>query len=309
MPIYEQITVVDETFPTLTGAPQACQTVFKTQPWRLVHFFNGGLDLICADSIDKVGDINLNLIAYEIADAVMFTNYFLEGLTAFPYHPDYGYAGSIAASDCNKDGITLSVADLVYLIRVIVGDAVPYAKLQPVEARVTYGNGTFGVSAEMGAAYVVVEGDRTPVSLVDNMEMRYHFDGVNTNVLVYSFNAGETFAGDFLRVDGRIVSTEFATYDGQPVVAKLMPTSFEVEQNYPNPFNPSTMIDFQIPNGGSWQVDVYNINGQLVKTFSGSSESGFVTLEWDASDLSSGVYLYRVTDGKNSMTKKAVLLK
>jgi hypothetical protein len=324
VPVYNDVTGMDDDFPTLTGALdtaygvpylESCDKYYKVDHpefklWRLIHFYNGGLDLICADSIDAVGDINLNLIAYEIADAVMFTNYFLEGTSAFPYHPDYGYAGSIAASDCNKDGITLSVADLVYLIRVIVGDAVPYAKLQPVEARVTYGNGTFGVSAEMGAAHVVVEGDRVPVSLAGNMEMRYHFDGVNTNILVYSFNAGETFSGDFLRVDGRIVSTEFATYDGQPVVSKLMPTSFVLQQNYPNPFNPTTAIVFELPGPTSYRLTVYNIEGRIVDVFDGqASAPGVFRIDWNASDHASGVYLYRLDAGQFSQTRKMLLLK
>jgi len=116
-PIFNLITYLDNSFPTLTGAPVDTCDVFtdKGQPWRLVHFYNGGIDIICADDIDAVGDININNIPYEIADAVMFTNYFVNGIDAFGDHPE----GSIAASDTNKDGITLSVADLVYLIRVI----------------------------------------------------------------------------------------------------------------------------------------------------------------------------------------------
>jgi len=305
-PIFNLITYMDNTFPTLTGAIADSCDVFtdKGKPWRLVHFYNGGLDIICADDIDAVGDININNIPYEIADAVMFTNYFISGLSAFGSHVE----GSIAASDTNKDGITLSVADLVYLIRVIVGDALPYAKIEPIAANVTYGNNTFGVDLDMGAAHIVIEGNVAPELLADNMDMLVGFNGQNTNVLVYSLS-NESFTGNFLRTDGRIISTEFATYEGQPVVAKVVPTTFEVSQNYPNPFNPTTKIRVQIPNAGAWSMDIYNISGQLVESFSGVSESGFEDVVWDASSLSSGVYFYKVVAGQHSLTKKAVLLK
>ncbi|MEW5796774.1 MAG: T9SS type A sorting domain-containing protein [Candidatus Zixiibacteriota bacterium] len=306
-PIFTDITGLDQTMPTLTGAPSPECDVFtqKGRPWRLVHFRNGGLDLICADSIDAVGDINLNSIAYEIADAVMFTNYFINGLAAFGTHVE----GSIAASDTNKDGITLSVADLVYLIRVIVGDALPYDKISPVAARITYGGGIFSVDRPMGAGYIVVSGDVTPTLLAGNMEMVYGYNGENTNILVWS-REGNSFSGTFLRVDGQVVKTEFATDMGQPVVAKVVPADFSLSQNYPNPFNPSTKIDIAIPGiGVEWKLNIYNITGQLVESFSGVANDEFQTVIWDASDVSSGVYFYKLTAGNFSDTKKAVFLK
>jgi len=307
-PIYTNITGMDQTFPTLTGVPNIdeCDVSRKGHPWRVVHFNNGGLDLICADSIDMVGDINLNAIAYEIADAVMFTNYFVVGMSAFGEHG----AGSIAASDTNKDGLTLTVADLVYLIRVIVGDAVPYNKVTPTTAKLTVGNGIFSVDQPMGAALVVVSGNVTPTLLADNMKMDYGFNGENTNIIVYSYEANQTFSGSFLRADGQVVKTELATYYGQPVVAKVMPSDFALRQNYPNPFNPATKIEILIPREGvEWKLNIYNITGQLVESFSGVSQSGFESVVWDASGVSSGVYFYKLTAGDFSDTKKAVFLK
>jgi hypothetical protein len=309
--IFDEITGLDQTFPTLTGAPDIADCNQEIDgwkhPWRLVHLFNGGLDIVCADSIDAVGDININNIAYEIADAVMLTNYFINGVSAFGDHVE----GSIAASDTNKDGISLSVADLVYLIRVIVGDAVPYAKVEPRESVTQYfkqGNGTLAITGDIGAAHIVLEGDVVPTNLTGNMTMEYKFDGQNTNVVIYS-HTNQSFTGNFLQAEGNIVSRDFASNLGQTVVAKLVPTNFEVSQNYPNPFNPTTKFEFTVPNGGDWKLGIYNINGQLVETFSGNSVSGVEIVEWDASTLSSGVYFYNVVAGNNSVTKKAVLLK
>lgn len=251
-----------------------------------------------------IGDINCNRIPWEIADAVMFSNYFVNGLAAFESH-----AGeSIAASDVNRDHRPLKVADFQYLIRVIIGDALPYDHLFPVVARVTVGNGLFHVDRQMGAAYIVMAGDATPALLAGNMDMKYAFNGQNTNILVYSLD-GNSFSGDFLQADGDVLSTEFAAANGAPVNADVMPANFELHQNYPNPFNPSTTIKIDIPDRGvEWKLNIYNVTGQLVQNFSGVS-TGFDVVTWDASNVSSGVYFYKVTAGDYSATKKAVLLK
>ncbi len=296
------------TFPTYFGAPDVCEEGDKTQPVRFIDFGNGGVDIVCADSIDARGDINLNGEAYEIADAVMYSNYFVQGLGALPA----GFVeGAIAASDVNADGLTLSVADLVYLIRVVVGDAQEYPKVAPVAANVTVGNGLIAVDGEMGAAHVTVNGDVTPQLLAENMTMKYQFDAEQgvTNVLVYSMEEGQTFNGEFIAVNGEVASIELATYDGAPVNHKTLPSNFALNQNYPNPFNPTTVIGFSLPTATNWTIDVYNVAGQKVASHGEFSEAGTVEWEFNASDLASGVYFYKLTAGDFSATNKMVLLK
>jgi hypothetical protein len=298
-------------YPTYLGAQDECLEGSgfpdKPLPIRNIDFQNGGIDIICADSIDDRGDINMNGIPYEIGDAVMFTNFFIEGLSAFGDHID----ASVAASDCNADGIPLSVADLVYLIRVVVGDAQPYDKPNPEAATYVHDleSGILSVDADMGAAYMVVSGDANPRLLADNMEMKFRFDGTNTHILVYSLEAGGSFNGEFLAVNGDLVSIEMATYDGAPVAAKAVPASYSLAQNYPNPFNPTTTISFQLKQGGEWTINVFNVTGQLVDEISGYDEAGQVDVVWDASDLASGIYFYKLEAGTFAATKKAVLLK
>jgi hypothetical protein len=65
------------------GACEWCDVSDKLFPVRFIWFRNGGVDIACADSIDARGDINLNGIENEIADAVLFTNYFLYGISVF----------------------------------------------------------------------------------------------------------------------------------------------------------------------------------------------------------------------------------
>lgn len=313
--LYNRIdTIPNNSFPTYYGAPPQCNTyTAKGFPVRYVNFYNGGIDIVCADSIDAKGDVNLNGISYEIADAVMFTDYFVKGLSAFGTH----VAGSVAATDVNADGLTLSVADLVYLIRVVVGDALPTTKPDVVNLTYSYEHGVLGVdNAELGAAFVVVAGNVTPTLLANNVSMNYSFDGTNTRILVYPTFEGNTsksitgFTGNFLQFEGEIVSYEMATVDGAQVAGRLVPKSFSVDQNYPNPFNPKTTIHFGLPTAGNYSITFYNVNGQVVESVDGNAtEAGYVSYDWDASKLASGVYFYKVVAGNFSSVKKAVLLK
>ena len=88
------------------------------------------------------------------------------------------------------------------------------------------------------------------------------------------------------------------------------PFVFDVSQNYPNPSNPKSKIDFQIPNDGRVVVKVYDISGREVKTLMDDVKTtGFYTVEFDGSDISSGVYFYKISIGSFSQTKKMILVK
>jgi hypothetical protein len=293
-------------FPTQFGAPGVCDTYEKAFPLRLIDFQNGGVDIICVDSIDGRGDLNLNGLENEIADAVLYTNYFIYGSSVFSHE-----AAQTAASDVNADGIALTVGDLVYQIRIIIGDASPYPKaVSPIAVNMVNRNGNLEIAnnVSIGGAFVVVEGNVSPQLLADNMEMKYNFDGENTRILVYSFQ-GNSFTGEFLNVEGSIVSMELATRDGYPVDVDMLPTNFVLNQNYPNPFNPTTTVSFLVPVTTDWDVSIYNVNGQIVHQRSGHTEAGEVSFEWDASNLGSGVFFYRLTAGDFTDVKKMVLVK
>ncbi len=307
----------DDQFPEdaripFVGAPDYCLNPDPEKPSaiRLIDFVNGGIDIICADSIDVRGDINLNGAANEIADAVVFTNYFIYGLAAFTINQE----GQIAATDVNADGMVLSVADLTYLIRIIVGDALPIPKLLPVTAKYNIRDGILSVDQEMGAAYVVIKGYANPVNLTDNMEMKYAYDSENdvTKVLLYSMEKGHRFADDFLELNGTLIEIEIATYEGATVklITDLLPTEFVLHQNKPNPFNPITDMSFSLPVASDVILEIYNITGQKVATVAnGHFEAGTHTVRWDGSDYASGIYMYRITAGEFTDSRKMLLLK
>ncbi len=89
-----------------------------------------------------------------------------------------------------------------------------------------------------------------------------------------------------------------------------IPTTFNLEQNYPNPFNPSTTIKFSIPNNELVSLKIYNVLGQEVATLLNKEmKAGSYSVDFNASKLSSGVYIYNIRAGNFNVAKKMLLIK
>jgi len=89
-----------------------------------------------------------------------------------------------------------------------------------------------------------------------------------------------------------------------------IPQNFSLNQNYPNPFNPTTQISFTLPEAGLTTLEVYNMLGQRVATLVNNDMSaGTHSVNFNAEALSSGVYIYRLTAGNTSLTRKMMLVK
>jgi hypothetical protein len=86
--------------------------------------------------------------------------------------------------------------------------------------------------------------------------------------------------------------------------------SFELSQNYPNPFNPATKIKFELPKDGHVTLIVYNMLGQEVKVLINEfKEAGYYSIDFNAEELLSGMYFYKLESGSFSQVKKMTLLK
>jgi hypothetical protein len=89
-----------------------------------------------------------------------------------------------------------------------------------------------------------------------------------------------------------------------------IPTVFELSQNYPNPFNPNTTIMYSLPERSYVTLDIFNILGQKKVTLVDEyQDAGTHTVIWQANDISSGVYFYRIVAGDNTESRKLLLLK
>lgn len=90
-----------------------------------------------------------------------------------------------------------------------------------------------------------------------------------------------------------------------------VPGKFALEQNYPNPFNPSTTIKFSLSADATVDLKVFNILGQEVATLINNERmtAGSYNVQFNAGSMPSGVYIYRLSNGSNNITKKMTLLK
>ena len=89
-----------------------------------------------------------------------------------------------------------------------------------------------------------------------------------------------------------------------------LPTTYALAQNYPNPFNARTEISFALPQASDVDLSIYNMLGQKVATLvSGQLPAGNHSVNWDASDVATGVYFYKITAGDFSEIHQMTLLK
>ena len=90
-----------------------------------------------------------------------------------------------------------------------------------------------------------------------------------------------------------------------------LPEKYELKQNYPNPFNPKTVISWHLAVGSEVELSIYNLLGQKVSTLvSERQNAGYHQVEWNAHNMPSGVYIYRIeTDNGFIQSRKLILLK
>ncbi|MBK7632122.1 MAG: endonuclease [Ignavibacteriales bacterium] len=135
-------------------------------------------------------------------------------------------------------------------------------------------------------------------------------------------NGNSNSPKDYSFVDDNISSGRYSyrlkqiDNDGQFEYSKIIEVDmngvkkFELSQNYPNPFNPSTTIRFSLPEAGNVKLTLFNILGQEVRTLINEyKESGVHTINFEASELNSGMYIYKIEAGSFTQTKKMTLVK
>ena len=97
---------------------------------------------------------------------------------------------------------------------------------------------------------------------------------------------------------------------GDQDAAAEVPEAFALAQNYPNPFNPSTEIRFDLPEAVAVRLVIYDVQGrEVARLVNGSLSAGQHRVTWDARQMPSGVYIYRLTAGAFIETRRMVLLR
>ncbi|HAY34692.1 MAG TPA: hypothetical protein DCY06_11220 [Bacteroidetes bacterium] len=89
-----------------------------------------------------------------------------------------------------------------------------------------------------------------------------------------------------------------------------IPAEFKLSQNYPNPFNPSTTISYEIPVDGAVSLKIFDMSGKEVMTLvDGVKNAGYYSINFNASNLSSGIYFYKLSANDFTSVKKMMLVK
>ncbi len=129
-----------------------------------------------------------------------------------------------------------------------------------------------------------------------------------------SINLRQYNSGQNIIVDGIRVATSwndvFGIVSGVEITESKIPTDYTLTQNYPNPFNPTTRINYSVPFDSKVTISVYSITGELVAELVNDYKSvGTYSVNFDGSNLASGMYIYRMVAGSFVQTNKMMLLK
>ena len=241
------------------------------------------------------GDVNADG-ASNVLDIVSIVNVILGG--------EFADECAAAAADVNGDG-QANVLDIVQIVNGILGGRVDDASsaklIKSDEAVILEANGYIG-GVQMTLSH---DGDFS-IDLTDKaMVAEYNTVG-NETILVIVAPEGEelfTYTGDFEIVDMIIANSQDRVNVGAP-------TEFSLSTAYPNPFNPTTSLELSVPMNGQVTVQVYNLMGQVVATLAnGHMDASTYTLTWDASDVSSGMYIVKAEAAGTVSTQKLMLMK
>lgn len=116
--------------------------------------------------------------------------------------------------------------------------------------------------------------------------------------------------------DGKLTVMSFTPEFEVDVAFKssVLPDDYALSQNFPNPFNPTTSFTLSLPEASDYAIRIFNVAGQLVKTYDGHAEAGVHTITWDGrnnqgSSVASGVYFYKAEANGFTETRKMMMLK
>ena len=314
----------------------------RPDPIPFLYFTNGRITVPQPGPCDDVGDLNLNGLAYELADAVLYANYFIHGPSVFVIN----VAAQSAASDVNGDGVPLTVADLTYLIRLTQG----FQQLPPpcgnAPPDTNPGWATLSTTAMGSVTQISMESSRSVGAILLNiaytaadianvetmgpattMDLMWRAESDLLKILIWDYVDGDSIpggSGQVVRIQTTgggsmtLVDAQTSTYGGAlmqtAILQPVTQSALEVNANVPNPFNATTRIRFHLSSTSDYSLTIYNIVGQMVRTYDGQAEAGTVTVTWDGRDhrnsqVASGVYFYVVEAGGFTATKRMLLLK
>ncbi len=134
--------------------------------------------------------------------------------------------------------------------------------------------------------------------------------GTTTASKSYTYTDENVASGSYTYRLKQIDLDGTSKYSNEVEVEVTVPAKFALEQNYPNPFNPATLIKYSIPQDQQVKLNVYNLLGENVTTLVNRfQKAGQHEVSFNASNLASGVYFYKLEAGTQTSIKKMILMK
>ncbi|OGV08464.1 MAG: hypothetical protein A2499_04710 [Stygiobacter sp. RIFOXYC12_FULL_38_8] len=142
--------------------------------------------------------------------------------------------------------------------------------------------------------------------------------GMNADVYALQSMGGDLYVGGMFTTAGGLAANYIAKYACSPrptsiseeTINRTIPDRYQLEQNYPNPFNPTSTIRYNIASAGFVKISVYDILGREIRVLVNEEKGpGHYEVQFDAGNLSSGVYFYTIRTRDYSQSKKMILLK
>ena len=258
-----------------------------------------GCDLTCYDNDGgdcgtgcEPGDVNCDG-SIDVVDVVNMVNAIING-------------NDLDGGDINGDG-SLDVVDVVLLVNYIIDGGA--RAMDADSATMTIADNSLRLSADGyigGIQMTLTHANGFELNLTDNaMVSEYKTTGTSTTLVVVVpeeeliFTANQSF-----EVVDMIVANSEVEIDVNTV------SEFGITAAYPNPFNPSTTVSLNVPSADFVSVKVYNLVGQVVGVLAeGMMDANTYTFTWNATDMSSGVYMIRAESGSKVDIQKVLLVK
>lgn len=220
----------------------------------------------------------MNADKWENADAIHITNSSVTGINAaLTAAPQFTASGTIVGQIHSDNGTAL--AGVLVVVKNSNSNIVGYC--------ITDASGSYSING-------IVQGSYTISASISS----YNSQQTTSS---YNPSSGTTTVQN-LTMPSSVTEVNYSSSN--------VPAKYRLFNNYPNPFNPSTVIEFTIPLTTHVRLEVYNILGQKVaELVNGTMSAGTYNISFDASKLSSGVYLYRLQANNFSEVKKMILSK
>lgn len=179
-------------------------------------------------------------------------------------------------------------------------------------------NTSLPLSEDFSAMAYLMNGENVVTSTVVAKDGNYSLTAPGSGeyevfVSVPGYSSQSTYvSSNASKTDIHNINFNLDVYRGESVTtpSAVIPESFTLNQNYPNPFNPSTNINFTLSSEGKVNLTVYNSLGKVVSNLVNDyMEAGSYSIQFNAQNLSSGVYYYTLKAGNNVITKKMNLIK